>query len=215
MTAQHFTDHSDEGGAASPPLTAASPRTENDPFGPDIKPPPLKATPGFNRREKSTWDKMIGDDPERTGIDPDKKKPVTNPTDETKRIRVYLDSIGEFGFKTEHYEMIGFGSYARQIKRDLLGFGDWIGLGKGTVTAYNVTTKGSVARHISKWSSTDTIKVNGRGEPSYRELIYAWLDAGCKVAILSWDHDEKGHWRLSRTDVTREVLEKAIWRKRS
>lgn len=191
----------------------ASPAGEVDPFdfGTDTR-PKGKPSPGFRRPQKSAFLAMVGDDPERTGIDPSaKKRAKTNPSDETKKIREYLDSLGEFGFKVEHYEDAGYGA---KVKKDVLGIIDWISLKEGRVTGWQITTKEQVMPHISKMASTATVKVAGRGEPTYRENTLKWLDAGCHLVILGWYRDDKGHWAMTRTDVTRAVIEAAIARKR-
>lgn len=173
----------------------------DDPFGPDITKP--KRSHGFTTKKGLSAEEQIAaldafGDPEKTGkfIGSTKRKKSTD-AGLTKRT---MDMLEKAGWKCWRVETWQSNNQGRRWKLDLLGIGDILALTPKHETVFvQVTTKDDVQNHLRKLWHPETSTSFG----STRNNALAWLAAGNKILIISWEK-VKGRFEPETLVVTKE-----------
>lgn len=167
----------------------------DDPFAfeSELPPPPTTGTTGY--KAKNTGKRS--------------KQP-----NHYERVTRHFESQGFWCFKTEFNTFDPRSQNMR--KQDLLGFADMLALQAspyGTrVIAVQVTTKDSVAAHLRKYVNHDTMSGGVKTSVAVRK----WLDHNCRFVILGFHQPDGpgGRWEFTTTEVTHELLDKVLARRR-
>ena len=100
--------------------------------------------------------------------------------------------------------------YRPGVRKDLLGFIDFIGLGDGVTVGIQVTTFGDRLARIHKIKNTGPVDTS-----EIRENALRWLRAGNLIEVWGWRRENvptltggtKIRWAVTRDAITLETLE--------